>query len=109
MLVLALFACTSGTPSPDDTDPDSGTDDDTDPDTDSDTNSDSDSDTDTDSETEPDGTPIPAAKPDFTVCADGDFADIQSAIAASAPGDWIAVCPGTYGPINVGWSQDVTI
>lgn len=45
------------------------------------------------------------------VCADGTeaYAEIQPAIDASAPGDLIAVCPGTYGPIDIGRGVDVDI
>lgn len=44
------------------------------------------------------------------VCRDGgDHDDIQAAIDASRPGDVIGVCPGTYGPIRIGWGQDVDV
>ncbi|MEQ1506896.1 MAG: hypothetical protein ABMB14_32010 [Myxococcota bacterium] len=57
------------------------------------------------------GTGTDPIEADLEVCADGSalFTEIQDAIDVSAPGDVIAVCPGTYGPIEVLWSFDVTI
>jgi hypothetical protein len=48
---------------------------------------------------------------DARVCGDGreDYVEIQEAIEASAPGDLIGVCPGSYGPIEVLWGFDVKV
>jgi hypothetical protein len=48
---------------------------------------------------------------DLRVCADGSeaFREIQDAIAVASSGDVIGVCPGTYGPIEVGYRQALTV
>jgi hypothetical protein len=48
---------------------------------------------------------------DLRVCGDGseEFNGIQAAIDAAQPGQVIAVCPGSYGPIGLYRGDDVTI
>lgn len=97
-----------------DTDADADTDTDADADTDSDSDSDADADADSDADSDADvdtGPPVPVQPPEWVVCADGsgDHPDIQDAIDAAGPEERIVVCPGTYGPINVGWGEDVQI
>lgn len=48
---------------------------------------------------------------DRYVCADGsgEFREIQAAIDAAWSGQVIGVCPGTYGPIELLWGDDLVI
>ncbi len=82
-----------------------------DADTDADTDTDSDTDADTDADTPGDTGPYWPADVVHRVCADGSvaFTDIQPAIDAAVPGDRIGVCPGTYGPVVVGWKQELSL
>ena len=75
---------------------DTGAEADTDADTDSDSDSDTDADADTDTDTDTDTTVYPF---DVYVCPvgeGGDYATIQSAVDAVAPGTILGICPSWY-------------